>query len=369
MRAHEGEAPSSSSFNEELKKIENQTPSSVHLARSPDRNIVRNSGQYWKALDLIEDAHGKIQLTPFGRKVADRNITKTEFATTVIKTLELPNLRIEPSPEKWKQSGLHIKPLELILSILAELEKEKGKKQAYITPFELIRIVIPLSGENAPIRNQIEAIILHRQNRLDISNWPDCATSANDQRMAREFLLFLENYGLCNRVSGRTRLDEKYYLCSLEPDEAESLVNIKPKNSSLKMLEEVKESQIPFVAERKKVFIEIIARSQQPQFRRNVLRAYKSTCLLTEEKLSTVLEAAHIKPASLNGNDRIENGFCFRSDIHMLFDSGHIQIDPEGNIKMSESALRSRSYKDLPKQVKIPNFVSRKNLEWRWAYC
>lgn len=369
MRKHEGKPPSSSAFKKALKKVEAQVATTVRLARAPDRNLIRNSGQYWKALDLMVDARGRIRLTPFGRKVADRKITKIEFATTTVKTLELPNLRIGMHPEQWEKSGLQIKPLELILSILAELEQNKGKEQAYITPFELVKIVIPLSGGEASIKDHSQAIILHRQGKLGISNWPDCAPSANDRRIVREFLLFLANYGICKAVKYKTRMDERYYLATLAPKEAQSLVNIRTRRSSLKTLKEVKESQIPFVAERKKALAEVIARPQQQIFRRNILIAYKSTCLITGEKLPTVLEASHIRPADLNGSDRIDNGFCLRADLHLLFDSGHLQIDPTGEIKLSDSVLHSRSYRKLPRHVNIPDFVNRKNLEWRWMYC
>ncbi len=47
----------------------------VDLARrTGERNLIRNSGQYWRALGLIpKEAHGGIiELTDFGRKVADR---------------------------------------------------------------------------------------------------------------------------------------------------------------------------------------------------------------------------------------------------------------------------------------------------------
>ncbi len=368
MRKHEGESPSNPTFNKELKKVESQTALTVRLSRTPERNIIRNSGQYWKALDLMEDDPGRIRLTPFGKRVADRNVTKIEFATTTVKTLELPNLRIEVHPAPWEKSGLLIKPLELILRILAELEKNEGKEQAYVTPFELVKIVIPLAGGKAPIEDYSKAIILHRLGKLDISSWPDCAPSANDQRMAREFLLFLANYGICNAVKYKTRMDERYYLATLAPNEADDLVNVRAGGSSLKALEKVKESQIPFIAERKKVLSEIIARPQQQMFRRNVLIAYKSTCLITGETLPTVLEASHIKPAPLGGSDGIENGFCFRADVHLLFDAGHLQIDPKGEIKLSDSAQHSSSYRELPRNISIPDFVNKKNLEWRWMY-
>jgi hypothetical protein len=367
MRKYEGRSASSAGFNTELKIVEEQTHSTVNLARTPDRNLLRNSGQYWKALDLIADDHGRIMLTPFGRQVADREITRTEFAMTVIKILQLPNLRIERNPDKWEAAGLVIKPLELIMQILSELEKTR-KDQAYITPYELVKITIPLAGEKTQIKEHVDALLQHRAHLLDISSWPDCAPSSNDQRMAREFLLFLGNYGFCRVESGKTRMDEKYYLSALEPAETDKLLQIASETTSLRTVKGVRESSIPFIVERKKVMTEITARPQQQLFRKNVLIAYDSKCILTGEILEPVLEAAHIVPVEQKGKDLVENSFCFRVDVHALYDSGHLQIDPEGNVALSYFARHSKSYNDLPEKITIPHFVNKKNIEWRWLY-
>jgi hypothetical protein len=114
LQEHEGQPPSDKSFIKTLQEVEAQTKTRVHLARSTERNIIRNSGQYWKALGLLGDIRGNIKLTQFGRDVALGKITKTEFATVVIKTLQLPNLSIQQDVDQWTGAGLVIKPLELI---------------------------------------------------------------------------------------------------------------------------------------------------------------------------------------------------------------------------------------------------------------
>lgn len=49
--------------------------------RSGARNLIRNSGQYWKAVRLIpSNTHGKIELTDFGRKVASHQISQDTIA-------------------------------------------------------------------------------------------------------------------------------------------------------------------------------------------------------------------------------------------------------------------------------------------------
>lgn len=48
-----------------------------------------------------------------------------------------------------------------------------------------------------------------------------------------------------------------------------------------------------------------------------------------------VLEAAHIRPFSMEGPKRIRNGLLLRSDFHTLFDRGYITIDPSLHVEVS----------------------------------
>src|SRR5690606_34063991 len=124
--------------------------------------------------------HGAISVSPFGQLFATGKITQIEFATTIVKTLELPNRRIVDDTSDWDNAGLKIKPLELILDVLAKISERYGSNEAYVTPLELVRIIIPLAGAKAPLSDFADAIIQHRQGKIDISTWPDCAPSAND---------------------------------------------------------------------------------------------------------------------------------------------------------------------------------------------
>ncbi len=42
-----------------------------------------------------------------------------------------------------------------------------------------------------------------------------------------------------------------------------------------------------------------------------------------------VLEAAHIRPYGKGGEHELTNGLLLRSDVHKLFDSGYITVEPE----------------------------------------
>ena len=73
----------------------------------------------------------------------------------------------------------------------------------------------------------------------------------------------------------------------------------------------------------------------QSAFRVIVTDAYQRRCAITGEKTLPVLEAAHIKPYSLNGPHSVNNGLLLKSDFHTLFDDGYITIDRDYRINVS----------------------------------
>lgn len=373
LRDNESRRFSSEEVNNGLRIVQRETESTVNLVRSRTRNIFRNSGQYWKALGLLDDSdrRGQIRLSPFGRKLAEGELTQVEFATTIIKTLELPNRRIESNLDEWDQAGVKLKPFETILDIISKLQEDFGEAQGYLSPEELIRIVIPLAGDRGTLEEYVEAITLFRQGQLDLTGWPNCAPEANDRRMAREFLLFLSNYGFCSTVSVGPNIQERYFLSSISTSEIDELydIQIEDQETDLERIERIiRNSQIPDNIERKRVVREVLERPNQREFRRTILEAYNSTCIITRVHQNTVLEAAHIKPVKHRGSDQIFNGLCMRADIHRLFDSNHLKILPDGNIRLSEEARRRENYGWLPQQVTIPAFVDRSQLDWRFKY-
>ena len=110
-------------------RVERDTRSRVKLARDPVRNLLRNSGQYWKTKGLLEPTTGRIELTQFGRSVAQGVITRAEFAAKVIAEFTLPNSDVfnEATVLKWQRAGIRIRPLQLILAIIAELHDAPAK--------------------------------------------------------------------------------------------------------------------------------------------------------------------------------------------------------------------------------------------------
>jgi hypothetical protein len=368
---HQGKSSSDSRILNSLKKVETEISQfldlRVRLARTTERNLLRSSGRYWKALGVLEESH-IIKLTPFGEKVASGVITQSEFAIAVIKSLTLPNRYIDSNISEWEKAQLEIKPLELIISILNRLFSD-SEKNAFITPFELVKIVIPLAGIKADIEEYTTALMAFRNHQLNLSVWPDCAPGANDKRMAREFLLFLANYGFCRIAQPELKNEQQQYFLQTEyANEAKEILELVNDSNMDNIVHIIRNTPSILDSERNKILTEVLARPQQAKFRKQVLKKYNSTCLITGEQLSPVLQACHIIPVKDKGSDDISNSLCLRADIHILFDLGHIRIKPEGYLKFSEAVKQSVSYFNLPHTIQIPDFVSSDAIHWRWMY-
>lgn len=73
----------------------------------------------------------------------------------------------------------------------------------------------------------------------------------------------------------------------------------------------------------------------QGAFKVLITDAYQRRGAITGEKTLPVLEAAHIKPYSLEGPHEIKNGLLLRRDFHTLFDRGYITIDKHLIVEVS----------------------------------
>ncbi|MCK4415230.1 MAG: HNH endonuclease [Candidatus Eisenbacteria sp.] len=71
-------------------------------------------------------------------------------------------------------------------------------------------------------------------------------------------------------------------------------------------------------------------------FRLIVEDAYQRRCSVTGEKTRPVLQAAHIKPVSESGPNRVNNGLLLRSDLHILFDRGYLTVTRDHRVEVSK---------------------------------
>lgn len=82
------------------------------------------------------------------------------------------------------------------------------------------------------------------------------------------------------------------------------------------------------------------ARLGQGTFRVLVTETYRRRCAVTQEKVLPVLEAAHIRPVSVGGAHRIDNGLLLRTDVHALFDRGYVTVTPDYRFRVSRRLRR-----------------------------
>ncbi len=76
-------------------------------------------------------------------------------------------------------------------------------------------------------------------------------------------------------------------------------------------------------------------RLAQRSFKAVVLTAYHGHCAITGTKIRPVLEAAHIRPVSDGGQNRLDNGLLLRSDVHTMFDRGYLGVDSSHRLVVS----------------------------------
>ena len=364
---------SSDEFAAELRDLSLATADSIGVdlaRRTGERNLIRNSGQYWRAVGLLEpgDRTGLIRLTDFGRKVADHEISQSEFAATTIQTFKLPNPNVQTKEEcqEWLNNRLVIHPLKLLLQIQCELYKIEPE-QAYIRTNELTKIIIPLSStKNITVHDYVKFLLWYRNGEVSTMFRPDCTTNANDMRIAREFLLFLENYGYLIKIGGLNREEEKYAINANIISEIQELVNTTVGDTTLEnALDRIRITEVIAEVERKRITQSThVSRPNQANFRKEVLKACQR-CIISNVTMPEILEAAHIKPFKYNGEDTIANGFAMRVDIHTLFDAGHLRIDVNGRVELSPKA-RNDYGATIPPFIVIPDFINKEFIKWRW---
>lgn len=333
MAKCEGLAPGSPEFLAELERVKSETGTTVDLVRNSERNLLRNSRQYWLSKGLIEDQSGVIKLTQFGHRWANADCTNEEFAFEAIRRFSI------------QTNAGTVYPLKLLLLVLRAIPVYDG---AWLTADEVLRVVAPLGALPPEV---IAKSVLGYRKRPD-EYPPLFEVRANDKRMAREPLLFLANFGIL-REEG-----EKFYyidyLQNLEEVFADSGGNARSALANAVRRERIKS---------------VVYRPDQYKFRKAVFSASRGMCLVTGETVSVVLEAAHIKPFASNGPDVAENGFCLRSDVHQLYDANLMRIGEDGGLKLLDEAMASPHYSQIQtRRINIPDYINRDFMKWRSRY-
>lgn len=87
---------------------------------------------------------------------------------------------------------------------------------------------------------------------------------------------------------------------------------------------------------------ERVVREGQARFRGRLLDAYGGACALSGCRVPQVLQAAHIVDYSGAHSNLVQNGLLLRSDLHLLYDSCLISVEPETlRVVASENLLET----------------------------
>ncbi|MCI2074596.1 MAG: HNH endonuclease [Candidatus Methanomethylophilus sp.] len=88
----------------------------------------------------------------------------------------------------------------------------------------------------------------------------------------------------------------------------------------------------------------VLAREGQEIFRQRTLRNYSYRCCVTGLAVSGLLEAGHIVPWKLKGEENIRdrmdlgNGLCLNPLMHTAFDKGFMGIDEDMRVMYSRTS-------------------------------
>ena len=99
--------------------------------------------------------------------------------------------------------------------------------------------------------------------------------------------------------------------------------------------------------DRKRATALLVQRLGQADFRRRLIDVYRGQCAITGCDVERVLQAAHIVPYLGTQSNAPDNGLLLRADIHNLFDSHLLSIDPDTSTVCLAPKLRDSSYAEL----------------------
>lgn len=240
---HNGKRHATQEFKNDLLELQNRTGTSIDLAkidRDINKNIIENSGQYWKALGLLNSTtDGTISVTDLGKGIVNGSISKLDFIKKLYNDFSLPNTNIESTStiSIWDNNNIIVHPFKIIFNILLSLSKRnQSPSNWYIDAEELKDVVIPLSiYEDLDVDIYVDYLLKYRNDKSQFSTWPNCALGDNDFRMIKEYLLFLSNFGFLDLVELKDK-SKRYYINSLTLSVLDETVSLKKEDLILKKM-------------------------------------------------------------------------------------------------------------------------------------
>lgn len=230
----------------------------------------------------------------------------------------------EDNPQIWDdEKGVNIYPHRFNFKILSALPSLKQKNNFYSLknePFlvdadplvakiyEAFRYSSCVQGRNGLISN----ISLHIKD-----------SEINDNSLKNLSSIFDLSSSILSRNSDKKVFDK------FQPSNTAQKLDVNPDKNMDNDITSIQQSSSLDKTEKERL---IQSRLGQGQFRRDLLKNFKSTCLLTGIKHESLLLASHIKPWSESTNDeRIDarNGLLLSALMDKLFDRYFITFEPE----------------------------------------
>lgn len=367
-----------------LKDLDQDIKTPVDLSkRVGERNLMRNSGQYWRLFGLIPkfSTKGVVTLTPLGQAIADGSVNQIDFAACMIVSLTLPNSVSYTQQDiwEWQQHDLSIHPFKLILKVLRELNSI-NHSEGWLDIDELAYVVVPMAADKRKTPKDIaDYVCRYRKDPNIVSGWPNCVPKANDKRFLGEYLRFLANFGYVSKVevldvdeSLSHKVTRYVYINELDYQISE-LINGSWSENSQDLIKLIQSTDIASAVSM--AFVSRgNARSNQQKFRHELLEKV-GKCPITGNNLPSVLQAAHIKPHQFGGPEEADNGLPLRADIHVLFDAGLLSIKPLNlsneysklcEIEIRNSDVRANYRELVNKYIMLPEITNMDYVKWRY---
>lgn len=114
---------------------------------------------------------------------------------------------------------------------------------------------------------------------------------------------------------------------------------------------------LPELEEDRRRYAEVrrAVRKGQSKFREQLLNAYEGRCACSGCNVTETLQAAHIIGYRGQRSNAVSNGLLLRADLHLLFDSSLITVEPESYEIVTSTRLDGTEYENLcGRRLRLP---------------
>lgn len=186
---------------------------------NPDerKNIIENSGNYWKHLGLLDQSGQYAQVSQSGVQFLSGELSDNQFIENLIDNYILPSSAFSArEAQQWIDARVKIYPFQILLDCYEELHVSYNTEDRYLREDDLKHIVIPFSIKyDKTKKKELVYHIMQRRKKPEVYiGWPNCYshfTGDKGERMINEFLYFLQCFDYLQSNSSNIRSPEKNY--------------------------------------------------------------------------------------------------------------------------------------------------------------